>query len=77
MIDNLDYEKNKVYGLTVRATDSLSGIFAEVPVNVLVTDVNDCPPEFLQDSYNVTLSEAATFGSSVLKVEAKDNDTGW
>lgn len=76
MMDNLDYENIKEYALTMRATDSLSGIFAEVLVNVLVTDVNDCPPEFLHDSYNVTVSEAASFGSLVLKVEAKDNDTG-
>ncbi|XP_065207257.1 fat-like cadherin-related tumor suppressor homolog isoform X3 [Planococcus citri] len=73
---NLDYEKVKEYSLTARATDSLSGIFAEVLVNILVTDVNDCPPEFLQDSYNVSVSEAAPFGSFILKVAAKDNDTG-
>lgn len=76
VVDNLDYEKMKEYSLTVRATDSLSGIFAEVLVNVLVTDVNDCPPEFLHDSYNVSVSEAAPFGSFILKVLAKDNDTG-
>lgn len=76
MMDNLDYEENKEYALTLRATDSLSGISAEVFVNVLVTDVNDCPPEFLHDSYNVTVSEAASFGSLVLRVNAKDNDTG-
>lgn len=75
-MDNLDYEQTKEYALTVRATDSLSGIFTEVLVNVLVTDVNDCPPEFLQNSYNVSVSEAASFGSFVLKVMAKDNDTG-
>lgn len=77
MMDNLDYEQNKEYALLVRATDSLSGIFAEVLVNVLVTDVNDCPPEFLHDSYNVTVSEAASFGSLLLKVNARDNDSGW
>lgn len=76
VVDNLDYEKVKEYALTVRATDSLSGIFAEVLVNILVTDVNDCPPEFQYDSYNVTVSEAAPFGSLILKVTAKDNDTG-
>lgn len=75
-MDNLDYEEIKEYTLTVRATDNVSAIFAEVLVNVLVTDVNDCPPEFASNSYNVTVSEAASFGSFVLKVEATDNDTG-
>ena len=76
MVDNLDDEQSKEYALTVRATGSVSGIFAAVLVNVLVTDVNDCPPEFSQISYNVTVSEAAPFGSLILKVVAKDRDTG-
>lgn len=72
----MDYEQIIEYALTIRATDSLSGIFAEVLVNVLVTDVNDCPPEFAHASYNVTVSEAASFGSFVLRVTAQDKDTG-
>lgn len=76
MVDELDYEQKKQYELTVRATDSVSGVYAEVLVSILVLDVNDCPPEFTQDSYNVSVSEAASFGTSVLKVSAKDNDTG-
>ncbi|KAL1114860.1 hypothetical protein AAG570_007684, partial [Ranatra chinensis] len=76
VVDDLDYESMKEYALTVRATDSVSGVYAEVLVNLLVTDVNDCPPEFPVDSYNVSISEAAPFGSLVLKVNARDNDTG-
>lgn len=76
VVDELDYETTQQYALTVRATDSISGVFAEVLVSVLVTDVNDCPPEFPVDAYNVSVSEAAPFGSLVLKVIAKDNDTG-
>lgn len=76
VVDNLDYEQVKDYALTVRATDSLSGVYAEILVNVLVTDVNDCPPEFTDLSYNVTVSEAAPFGSFILKVVASDRDTG-
>ncbi|GLV30678.1 kugelei, partial [Carabus blaptoides fortunei] len=64
------------YELLIRATDSVSGIYAEVPISVAVQDVNDCPPEFLQDSYNVSVSEAAPFGTAVMKVMVKDNDTG-
>lgn len=74
--DELDYENVQQYGLTLRATDSVTAVFAEVLVSVLVTDVNDCPPEFPTDSYNVSVSEAAPFGSLVLKVAATDNDTG-
>lgn len=76
MVDELDYEQKKQYELTVRATDSVSGVYAEVLVSILVLDVNDCPPEFTQDSYNISVSEAASFGTSVLKVSSRDNDTG-
>ncbi|XP_066592660.1 fat-like cadherin-related tumor suppressor homolog isoform X2 [Prorops nasuta] len=76
VVDELDYEQKKQYELTVRATDSVSGVYAEVLVSILVLDVNDCPPEFSQDSYNISVSEATTFGSSILKVFARDNDTG-
>lgn len=72
----MDYEEKKQYELTVRATDSISGVYAEVLVSILVQDVNDCPPEFTQDSYNVSVSEAASFGTSILKVSSRDNDTG-
>jgi protocadherin Fat 1/2/3 len=72
----LDYEQEQNYELVIRATDGVSGVSAEVPVSVNVQDVNDCPPEISQDSYNVTVSESAPFGTPILKVVAKDNDTG-
>ncbi|XP_011297771.1 fat-like cadherin-related tumor suppressor homolog isoform X1 [Fopius arisanus] len=76
VVDELDYEQKKQYELTVRATDSVSGVYAEVLVSILVQDVNDCPPEFTQDSYNISVSEAAPFGTSILTVSTRDNDTG-
>ncbi|BES90547.1 Laminin G domain [Nesidiocoris tenuis] len=75
-VDELDYEKKKEYDLTVRATDSISGVYADVLVSVLITDVNDCAPAFPSDSYNVSVSEASPFGTILLKVTAYDNDTG-
>ncbi|KAI5732884.1 hypothetical protein M8J76_005324 [Diaphorina citri] len=76
VVDELDFETVQEYTLTVRATDSVSGHSAEVFVSVRVTDVNDCPPEFPQDWYNVSISEAAPFGTLILKVRALDNDSG-
>lgn len=76
MVDDLDYERKQQYELVIRATDSVSGVSAEVPVSVLVQDVNDCLPIFEQDSYNVSVSEGASFGTAILKVIAHDNDTG-
>lgn len=75
-MDELDYEQHSQYELLVRATDSVSGVFAEVPVSIVLQDINDCPPEFSQESYNVSITEATQIGSSILTVIAYDNDTG-
>lgn len=74
--EELDFEQQRSHQLKVRATDSVTGIYAEVAVSVVVEDVNDCPPEFSQDSYHVNVSEAAPFGTLVMKLDAHDNDTG-
>lgn len=60
----------------MRATDSVTGIFAEVTVAIVIDDVNDCPPEFSADSYHISVSEASPFGTLLSKMEAYDNDTG-
>lgn len=76
VVDELDYEQKQQYELTIRATDGVFPVYAEVLVSISVQDVNDCPPEFTQDAYNISVSEAAPFGTSVLKVISRDNDTG-
>uniref|UniRef100_A0A6P7FFE6 Fat-like cadherin-related tumor suppressor homolog isoform X1 n=1 Tax=Diabrotica virgifera virgifera TaxID=50390 RepID=A0A6P7FFE6_DIAVI len=76
VVDELDYEEQALFELTIRATDSVSGVYAEVPVSIVLQDVNDCPPEFTEENYNVSISEAAQFGSPVLTVLALDSDTG-
>lgn len=76
VVDDLDYERKQHYELVIRATDSVSGVSAEVPVSVLVQDVNDCYPLFETDNYNVTVSEGTALGSIILTVAAHDNDTG-
>lgn len=47
-----------------------------MPVSVLVQDINDCPPEIEQDSYNISVSEGSPFGTPIHKIIARDNDTG-
>lgn len=75
--EDLDFEQQQTHELIIRATDSVTGVFAEVPVSIIVEDVNDCPPEFSSDSYHVNVSEAATFGTLLIKLDAHDNDTGY
>lgn len=76
VVDELDYETKQSYDLIVRATDSVSGVSAEVPVSIVVTDINDSPPTLPHDNYEITVSESLPFGSSILRVTAQDNDTG-
>lgn len=76
MVDELDFEHQPHYELLVRATDSVSGVYAEVPFSIVLQDVNDCPPEFSQESYNISVTEATQIGSPILTVTAYDNDTG-
>lgn len=76
VVDELDYETKQSYDLIVRATDSVSGVSAEVPVSIVVTDINDSPPTLPRDNYEITVSESLQFGSSILRVTAQDNDTG-
>ncbi|XP_064481302.1 fat-like cadherin-related tumor suppressor homolog isoform X2 [Ornithodoros turicata] len=76
VVEHLDYETTQKYQLTLRATDSVNGAFADVLVSISVEDVNDFPPMFTQPSYNTSVSEAAPFATSILKVYATDRDTG-
>ena len=72
----LDYEKSRRHHLTVTATDRVTGSMTSVPVTVEVTDTNDNPPQFEEDSYSVTASEAVHPGLKLLTVTATDKDEG-
>lgn len=47
-----------------------------VNVTVYINDINDNPPKFLEESYEVSLPENATAGTRVVQVRAEDIDTG-
>ncbi|XP_037297103.1 fat-like cadherin-related tumor suppressor homolog isoform X2 [Manduca sexta] len=72
----LDYETAREHELVVRATDGVTGAYADAAVTVRVLDVNDCAPQFTHDVYHASVSEAAAVGDLVLTVHAHDNDTG-
>lgn len=72
----LDYERARSHELVVRATDGVTGAFADAAVSLQVLDVNDCAPELDRDVYRAAVSEAAAVGDLVLTVHATDNDTG-
>ncbi|KAM9332560.1 protocadherin Fat 3 [Pholidichthys leucotaenia] len=71
----LDYETTQYYRVTVKATDTLTGAKSEVDVDIVMLDVNDNPPLFLNASYSAVLPENCMVGTAVLQVFAQDQDT--
>ncbi|XP_039549970.1 protocadherin-23 [Pimephales promelas] len=71
---SLDYEDQGVYTLRVEASDTVHQTEAELFIHVL--DVNDNPPVFSQESYQVLLPERTSADTYVLSVSATDKDSG-
>ncbi|XP_034038208.1 protocadherin Fat 2 isoform X2 [Thalassophryne amazonica] len=77
MVTNpLDYESQAIHVLTVRATDSVTGVFSEALIEVEVEDVNDNAPVFTKLTYSVNIAEGLPIGSPVIQVSASDRDCG-
>nr|XP_056703533.1 protocadherin Fat 2 [Euleptes europaea] len=72
----LDYEANHEFHIKVRATDhGMPPLSSEALVSVSVLDINDNPPKFSQLQYEANVSEMATCGHIVIKVQAFDSDS--
>lgn len=73
----LDREATITYQLVVKAETSLSPpLIAYCDVTINVMDENDNRPVFDSNPYIVTIAENIGKGSSILKVVAKDADSG-
>ncbi|OON18473.1 cadherin domain protein, partial [Opisthorchis viverrini] len=76
----LDYEKDKMYPLNLRACGrKLTRMKCDIlPLHVLIQDVNDNPPVIVyppKPNHIITVSEATPIGALLIKVEATDEDT--
>jgi len=75
VLRNLDIETVSGYNLTIEAIDggtpSLTGT---VFVEVILSDVNDNAPVFLNLPTNITVSEGTPVGEEVFQVRAADSD---
>ncbi|KAM7141484.1 protocadherin Fat 2 [Molossus nigricans] len=75
-VQELDYEAQQHFHVKVRAMDRGNPpLTGETLVVVGVSDINDNPPEFRQPQYKANVSELATCGHLVLKVQALDPDS--
>ncbi|CAL4103549.1 unnamed protein product [Meganyctiphanes norvegica] len=70
----LDHEKRREYMLQVEASDTAHRATTSITVKVL--DENDNAPVFSQQAYQVNLPELSRMGTSVVRVNATDADTG-
>ncbi|XP_043928134.1 protocadherin Fat 3 isoform X2 [Protopterus annectens] len=68
----LDAEARSIYNMTVEATDGTNTAVTQVFIKVL--DNNDNVPEFLQPSYDITVSEDTLPDTSVAEIKAADKD---
>ncbi|XP_047345119.1 uncharacterized protein LOC124947258 [Vespa velutina] len=74
----IDYEiyKSLIFKIVAQEIGPATNLSTSVPVTIYLRDINDNPPVFEQDSYEVTLSENVTAGTRVVQVHATDKDTG-
>ncbi|XP_028045888.2 cadherin-86C [Monomorium pharaonis] len=74
----IDYEMYKSLSFKIIAQEvgPATNLSASANVIIHIQDVNDNPPVFDEESYEVTLSENVTAGTRVIQVHATDKDTG-
>ncbi|XP_034044704.1 protocadherin Fat 4-like isoform X2 [Thalassophryne amazonica] len=73
----LDYSRVNGYTLMVQATDGGTPLLVgKCSVVVKVKDVNNNPPHFSQERYNVAVPENLPSGASILTLEVTDRDEG-
>ncbi|KAH9634727.1 hypothetical protein HF086_017510 [Spodoptera exigua] len=74
----LDFEARKsvIFQILAQELGPATNLSATANVTVYLNDVNDNPPIFLAQSYDVELPENVTAGTKVVQVAADDVDTG-
>ncbi|KAK7901830.1 hypothetical protein WMY93_018599 [Mugilogobius chulae] len=73
----VDYEQIHWLNFTIRAQDHGSPPrIAELPVYLQIVDVNDNNPIFLQPTYHEPVFEDVSLGTTVVRVQATDADSG-
>ncbi|XP_045127513.1 neural-cadherin-like isoform X1 [Portunus trituberculatus] len=76
-LDFEDVRQPHIYQLVVTATEDSGGFSTSVDLTIKVTDVNDNPPKFdLPDYQAHNIDEDIPIGSSILRVKARDDDSG-
>ncbi|TSK14832.1 Cadherin-18 [Bagarius yarrelli] len=78
-LPNMDREAREHYTVVIQAKDmagQVGGLSGSTTVNITLTDVNDNPPKFPPESFQVFVPESAQVGKAVGKIKAEDEDVG-
>ncbi|XP_067828518.1 cadherin-23-like isoform X2 [Heptranchias perlo] len=71
----VDREERASYTLIVVAMDrGTSPLSASATVNIVIDDINDCRPEFINPVQTVSISESVTVGAIIANITATDRD---
>uniref|UniRef100_A0A8B9J6P8 Cadherin-23 n=1 Tax=Astyanax mexicanus TaxID=7994 RepID=A0A8B9J6P8_ASTMX len=72
----LDFETIRSYSFSLYANESLSEHVGFARVFIDLINENDNRPVFSQSLYNISLPESTPAGTSLLRIQATDNDIG-
>ncbi|XP_066435286.1 cadherin-10 [Eleutherodactylus coqui] len=78
-LPNMNREIREHYQVVIQAKDmggQMGGLSGTTTVNITLTDVNDNPPRFTQNTYHLSVSESSPTGSAVGHIKAVDADIG-
>ena len=76
-MDFEDLRQPHIYQLLVTATEDSGGFSTSVELTIKVSDVNDNAPKFELPDYQAhNVDEDIPIGTSIMKVEAADADSG-
>ncbi|XP_073534736.1 cadherin-10-like [Phyllobates terribilis] len=78
-LPNMNREIKEHYQVVIQAKDmggQMGGLSGTTTVNITLTDVNDNPPRFTQNTYHLSVSESSPTGTAVGRIKAVDADIG-
>ncbi|KAM9307979.1 cadherin-10-like [Gastrophryne carolinensis] len=78
-LPNMNREIKQHYQVVIQAKDmggQMGGLSGTTTVNISLTDVNDNPPRFTQNTYHLSVLESFPVGATVGRVRAIDADIG-
>nr|XP_048285821.1 cadherin-10 [Myodes glareolus] len=78
-LPNMNRENREQYQVVIQAKDmggQMGGLSGTTTVNITLTDVNDNPPRFPQNTIHLRVLESSPVGTAVGSVKATDADMG-